>query len=180
MTSPLPPSESLHFGPPRARRRWHRTWPGIAAIAVAVALVGGGLAYVLWPGSPSPYALGKDFETAPAQADAGLVTGPVGQLTKACTADLGTAKPGQRPAATDKTAVGQWVLGCEAGYHQDHPGQLVQDGVMYGKGQRRAPGPARRRCTPPVRASRFPPARCLASTRKAPRTRSAPRAGART
>ena len=115
MTSPLPPSESLHFGPPRARRRWHRTWPGIAAIAVAVALVGGGLAYVLWPGSPSPYALGKDFETAPAQADASLVTGPVSQLTKACTADLGTAKPGQRPAATDKTAVGQWVLGCEAG-----------------------------------------------------------------
>ncbi len=140
MTSPLPPSESLHFDPPRARRRWHRTWPGIAAIAVAVALVVGGLAYVLWPGSPSPYALGKDFETAPAQADAGLVTGPVSQLTKTCTADLGIAKPGQRPAATDKTAVGQWVLGCEAGYHQDHPGQLVQDGVMYGKGAKACTG----------------------------------------
>ena len=140
MTPPLMPSESLHFAPPTTRRHWLRTWKGIAAAAVAVALVGGGLAYVLWPTSPSPYALGESFETAPGQADAALVTGPVGQLTKACTADLGIAKPGQRPAATDKTAVGQWVQGCVAGYHQDHPGQVIQDGVMYGKGAKPCTG----------------------------------------
>jgi peptidylprolyl isomerase len=112
---------------------------GIAAAAVGVIVAG--LAYLLlWPASPTPFALGENFETAPAQRDAGLVTGPVGLLAKACAADLGVAQPGQRPAATDKTAVAQWVQGCEAGYHQDHPGQLVLDGVMYGSGARPCTG----------------------------------------
>lgn len=141
MTSPLPPSQSLPSGPPSTRRRWLRSRPGIASVAVAVALVAGGLAYFLWPGSPSPYALGQGFETSPAQQAAALVTGPVGQLAKACTADLSRAKPGQRPAAAaDKTAAGLWVRGCEAGYHQDHPGQVIQDGIMYGQGAKPCTG----------------------------------------
>jgi peptidylprolyl isomerase len=102
--------------------------------------VGGGLAYVLWPSSPNWYALGKTFETTPAQRDAALVTGPVGRLPKACTADLASSTTGQRPAASDKVAVSQWVQGCEAGYHLDHPSQVIQGGVMYGKGAKPCTG----------------------------------------
>jgi FKBP-type peptidyl-prolyl cis-trans isomerase len=122
------------------RRRARGIWLGIAAAAVAVVLVGGGLAYFLRPVSQSSYALGKNFEVAASQRDAGLLLGPVSQLAKTCTADLSAAQPGQRPAAAGKAAVQQWVQGCAAGYHQEHPHQLVQDGIMYGAGAKPCTG----------------------------------------
>jgi FKBP-type peptidyl-prolyl cis-trans isomerase len=144
MTSPFPPGDSLSFGPPpdsrAARRGWRRSWRAYAAAAVVIALVAGGLAYVLWPSSPNWYAVGKNLELASEQHDASLLVGPVSQLTKACTADLSAAKPTQRPAATDKTAASLWMQGCQAGYRQDHPGQVIQDGTMYGKGAKPCTG----------------------------------------
>jgi peptidylprolyl isomerase len=96
--------------------------------------------YFLRPVSQSWEALGKNLEVAASQRDAGLLLGPVSQLAKTCTADLSAAQPGQRPAAADKAAVKQWVGGCEAGYHQEHPHQLVQDGIMYGAGAKPCTG----------------------------------------
>jgi FKBP-type peptidyl-prolyl cis-trans isomerase len=139
MSSMLPPGESLRFNPPPSQRK-RRIWPGVTAAAVAVALVAGGLVYLLQPGAQSPYSLGKAFEVAKTQRGTGLVTGPTSQLTKTCTADLSAAKPGQRPAAADKAAAQQWMQGCEAGYHQDHPHQLVQDGIMYPNGAKPCTG----------------------------------------
>jgi FKBP-type peptidyl-prolyl cis-trans isomerase len=127
-------------------QRKRRIWPGVAAVAVAVALVAGGLVYLLLPSdAQSAYSLGKDFEVAKTQQGAGLVTGPTSLLTKTCTADLSAAEPSQRPAATgnaavQQAAVQQWVQGCEAGYHQDHPHQLVQDGIMWGNGAKPCTG----------------------------------------
>ena len=136
----------------RRRQRERRFWPGVVAAAVVAALVGGGLGYLQRldagslqrpdaaslhlpdAGSQNWYAAGKDFEVAWEQQDAGLLIGPTSLLTKMCTADLGAAKPGQRPSAADKAAVQQWMQGCEAGYRQEHPDQLIQDGTMYGNG----------------------------------------------
>ncbi|HEX3515020.1 MAG TPA: FKBP-type peptidyl-prolyl cis-trans isomerase [Trebonia sp.] len=137
MTPPLPPGDSLSFGPAPATRR---TWRAYAAAAVAIAVVAGGLAYVFWPSSQNWYATGKNLELAAEQHDPGLLVGPVSLLTKACTADLSAATSGQRPAATDKSAASQWMQGCQAGYHQDHPGQVIQDGTMYGKGAKACTG----------------------------------------
>ena len=110
--------------------------------ATAVALIAGGLAYANHAKTHSQnwYALGQNFELAAGHQGAGLVTGPVGELARACTTDLSTAPAAQRPGATDETAVSQWVQGCEAGYRQDHPGQLVEDGVMYGDGAKPCTG----------------------------------------
>jgi FKBP-type peptidyl-prolyl cis-trans isomerase len=142
MTSPLPPTpgESLRSGAPPNTGRRRRPWRLYAAVAVTVALVAGGLAYAFWPSSQDWYANGKNFELASEQHDAGLLVGPVSLLTKACTADLSAQQPGQRPAAADKAAAGQWVQGCEAAYHQDHQGQVIQDGIMYGKGAKPCTG----------------------------------------
>ena len=135
MTSPLPPmpGESVRFGPPPNTRR-RRSWRLYAAVAVTVALVAGGLAYAFWPSGQDWYANGKNFELASEQHNAGLLVGPVSLLPKVCTGDLSAEPPGQRPTATDKVAATQWVQGCEAAYHQDHPGQVIQDGTMWGKG----------------------------------------------
>src|ERR1700739_3334186 len=134
----------------RMSRRQHaqrkrRIRPGVAAAVVAVAVVAGGLVYLLQPSAQSAYSLGKDFEVAKTQQGAGLVTGPTSLLTKTCTANLTAAEPSQRPAATSNAAVQQaadqqWVQGCEAGYHQDHPHQLVQDGIMWGNGAKPCTG----------------------------------------
>jgi FKBP-type peptidyl-prolyl cis-trans isomerase len=144
MTPPLPPGDSLRFNPPpdspATSRRRRRVWQAYAAAAVAVALVAGGLAYAFWPSSQNWYAVGKNLELASAQRDASLLVGPVSQLMKVCTADLSAAKPSQRPAATDKAAASLWEQGCQAGYHQDHPGQVIQDGTMYGKGAKPCTG----------------------------------------
>jgi len=63
--------------------------------------------------------------------------GPVSALAKVCAEYLDAATPavpGQRPSATDAAADRQWLRGCEAGYYQDHPHQLVEDGIMYAPG----------------------------------------------
>jgi FKBP-type peptidyl-prolyl cis-trans isomerase len=113
----------------------------VAAVVAAV-LVGGGFVYLHHPGTVTEnwYAAGKSAELASEQADDGLLTGPVSVLTKECTANLNAATPSQRPAATDNAGVQQWLQGCAAGYHQDHPGQVIQDGVMYGDGTQTCTG----------------------------------------
>ena len=112
------PGSGTEAGPRMSRRqRGRKIWPGVTAAAVAAVLVGGGLGYVQRPGAGSDdwYAVGKNSELAWEQQDAGLLIGPVSQLTKVCTAYLGAAKSGQRPSPADKAAVLQWMQGCEAG-----------------------------------------------------------------
>ena len=63
--------------------------------------------------------------------------GPVSGLAKVCTEYLDAATPavpGQRPSANDAAADQQWLRGCEAGYYQDHPHQVVEFGMMYAPG----------------------------------------------
>jgi hypothetical protein len=103
-----------------------------------VALIGGGLAYYELR-SPNWYA---DGQTAEQHNDA-LLTGPVSTLPATCTARMNAADPGQRPAKTDQVSVQQWLLGCEAAYHQQHPGQLVEDGIMWPSGTK----PCARACS---------------------------------
>ncbi len=126
----------------RRRRRRNQLWQIYVTAATAVALIAGGLAYANLAGTRSQnwYALGQNFELAAGHQGAGLVTGPVGELARACTADLSAAPASQRPGAADGIGVSQWVQGCEAGDRQGHPGQLVEDGVMYGSGAKPCTG----------------------------------------
>jgi peptidylprolyl isomerase len=39
------------------------------------------------------------------------------------------------------------VQGCEAGYHQQHPDQLIEDGTMYGNGAQPCPGACKSKWT---------------------------------
>jgi FKBP-type peptidyl-prolyl cis-trans isomerase len=128
---PWEPDRSAPAPRPRARRR--RLW-GITAAVVALALIGGGVAYVELSGSPNWYANGKSVELAAEQQDDALLIGPVSTLPKACTAKMTAAQPSQRPASTDKAAVQLWLQGCAAAYHQKHPTQLVEDGIMWPSG----------------------------------------------
>jgi hypothetical protein len=85
------------------------------------------------------YAAGKAFGVAVDQKDSTVLIGPVSTLAKVCTEYLDAATPvvpGQRPSATDQAADRQWLRGCEAGYYQDHPHELVEDGMMYPPGTR--------------------------------------------
>lgn len=157
MSTPLPPAGSSPVTPPpdlpaappertppRADGGWrkYRVWIVIAASAVAGALIGGGLAYLGRPSAAARdwYAAGRSAELAAVKQDTGLLTGPVSVLTQSCTATMNAAPAGQRPASTDNAAVGQWLRGCEAAYHQDHPGQLIKNGVMYGNGTKPCTG----------------------------------------
>ena len=124
---PAPASPTPKLG---ARRR--RRLLGITAAVVVVALIGGGAAYFELR-SPN-YADGKSAELAAEQHDDALLTGPVSTLPTTCTAKMNAAEPSQRPAKTDKVSVQQWLQGCEAAYHQQHPNQLVEDGIMWPSG----------------------------------------------
>ena len=135
-TAQAPTAEAGARRTGRRRRRRNQLWQVYATATAAVALIAGGLAYAHLAGTRNQnwYALGQNFELAAGHQGAGLVTGPVGELARACTADASAAPTAQRPATADETAVSEWVQGCEAGYRQGHPGQLVEDGVMYGNG----------------------------------------------
>jgi peptidylprolyl isomerase len=113
----------------RATRRHRGGRAGIIAAGIAVVLVGGGLGYYQFRphsgGGQNWYAVGKGAELAAEQRDSGVPVGPASQLATMCTAYLNAAHPAQRPVAPDRTAVTQWVQGCEAGYHQAHPDRLV-------------------------------------------------------
>jgi FKBP-type peptidyl-prolyl cis-trans isomerase len=128
---PWEPAPASPTPKPGARRR--RRWLGITAAVVVVALIGGGVAYFELR-SPNWYADGKSAELAAEQHDDALFTGPVSTLPTACTAKMNAAEPSQRPAKTDKVSVQQWLQGCEAAYHQQHPNQLVEDGIMWPSG----------------------------------------------
>ena len=85
----------------------------------------------------------KTFRVAADKQAPGLLIGPVSALAKMCTEDLAAGVPGvqgQRPPPGDATADEQWVRGCEAGYHQDYPDQLVEYGMMFGSGTQACAG----------------------------------------
>jgi peptidylprolyl isomerase len=118
-------------------------------MVVAFLVAAGCVVYFQRPpaGPQSWFALGQAVEVSSQHQDAGLLTGPVAGLTTMCTADLGSAQASQRPAATDPAAVSQWLQGCAAGYHQQHPGQLIEDGTMYGNGAQPCTGTCKSKWT---------------------------------
>jgi hypothetical protein len=131
-------------GPPRKKHRL-RKWLIIASAVFAgiiAAIVTIGTEHATGP-TESWYAAGKAFAVADDQKDPGWLIGPVSELPKVCTEYLDAATPavpGQRPSATDASADQQWLRGCEAGYHQDHPHQVVEFGIMYARGTRPCTG----------------------------------------
>ena len=125
-------------GPPQ-RKHGLRKWLIIASAILAgiiAAIVAIGTGHATGP-AESWYAAGKAFAVADDQKDPGWLIGPVSGLAKVCTEYLDAATPavpGQRPSANDAAADQQWLRGCEAGYYQDHPHQVVEFGMMYAPG----------------------------------------------
>jgi FKBP-type peptidyl-prolyl cis-trans isomerase len=119
---------------PKPGARGRRLRLGGTAVVVVAVLAGGGVGYVELTDSPNWYATGKSVELALEQQNDSFLTGPVSALPTACTAKMNAAQSGQRPANTDKAAVKLWLQGCEAAYHQKHPNQVVEDGIMWPSG----------------------------------------------
>ena len=122
-----------------------RKWLIIAAAVFAgiiAAIAAIGIGHATGP-AESWYAAGKAFVVAADQKYPVPLIGPVSGLTKVCDEYLEETTPvvpGQRPSTADTEADRQWLRGCEAGYYQDHPHQLVENGMMYPPGTRPCTG----------------------------------------